>query len=136
MIFNKRFLTIAFAMFMLIGGLAVEASAQRRIVVVQQPVAVRRVYVRPSYGYYPYRRFYGYSDPFYRSFYQSPYERYLEERFYARRELAGNRRELEKHRAKYRADGYISPKEQRELEDDVRDVQRSLQRLSRLNRSY
>jgi hypothetical protein len=130
-----RFLTIAFAMFMFLGALSVSTSAQtvtvRRVV---RPVAVRSVYVSPwRYGY---GRGYRYYDPFWRSFYQTPYERYQEQRFYLQRELNGNRRELEKHRAKYRADGYISPKEQRELEDDVRDVQRSIQKLNSFNRSY
>ena len=128
-----RFLTIAFAMFMFFGALAVtDTSAQtttRRVI--RRPVIVRQVYYSPYWGYGRY-----YYDPFVRSYYQSPYEQYQEQKWYLQRDLAGNRRELEKHRAKYGADGYISPKEKRELEDDVRDVQRSIQKLNEFNRYY
>ena len=140
---SKLFLTIAFATFMFLGGLAVNTSAQVTVRRVRRPVVVRPVYASPYWGYgrYGYYRGYygyyrGYYDPFWDSYYQSPYERYQEQKFYLQREVAGNQRELEKHRAKYRADGYISPKEQRELEDDVRDVQRSIQKLNNFTRSY
>jgi|SRR4051812_35692714 hypothetical protein len=130
--FGKRFLTLIFALFMLTSIYIVSAEAQtRRVVVVRRPVAVR------SY-YSPYwrARYWGYYDPFYADLYKSPYERYLEDRWYAQRELSGNQRELQKHLQKYRADGYISPKEQRELDDDVRDVQKARARLNKLNRNY
>jgi hypothetical protein len=101
---------------------------------------VHRVYYPSPYWRYrsPYwrARYFGYYDPFWADFYKTPYERYLEERWYAERELAGNQRELQKHQLKYRADGYISPKEQKELADDIRDVQKARARLNRLNRNY
>jgi hypothetical protein len=117
---------------MLAGGLISEASAQR-VVYVRRPVVVRSYIYRDPFWR---TRYYGYS-PFYDSYYyQSPYEQYLERRYYLQRELAGNRRELAKHQRKYRADGVITAKEQRELDDDIRDVQRSAQRLRNFSRNY
>jgi hypothetical protein len=68
--------------------------------------------------------------------YKTPYERYLEERYYAQQELSGDQRELAKHREKYSRDGVLTDKERRELEDDVRDVAKARARLNKLNRSY
>ncbi len=128
----KRFLTLVFMMFMLGAGLTYEASAQRRgrSVNGQRPVIVRT---------------YVYRDPFWRSrywgwpydsYYYSPYMRAQEQRYYLRRDLAGNRRELAEHQRKYRADGVITEKERRELEDDIKDVRNSTERLRRFRRYY
>jgi predicted lipid-binding transport protein (Tim44 family) len=132
--YGKRFLTILFAMFMFTGALVVSAQAQGRVIV-RRPVVVQRVY-RPYWGArnWGYGRYY--YDPFYADLYKSPYERYLEERYYAQRELAGNQKELAKHRQKYSADGVITAKEQKELNDDVKDVQKAQRRLAELNRYY
>jgi hypothetical protein len=130
--YRRIILTTAFALMMLAGGLIGEASAQR-VVYVQRPVIVRSYIYRDPFWR---TRYYGYS-PFYDSYYyQSPYERYLERRYYLQQELAGNRRELAKHQRKYRADGVITAKEQRELDDDIRDVQRSAQKLRSFTRNY
>jgi hypothetical protein len=130
--YRRIILTTAFALMMLAGGLIGEASAQR-VVYVQRPVIVRSYIYRDPFWR---TRYYGYS-PFYDSYYyQSPYEQYLERRYYLQRELAGNRRELAKHQRKYRADGVITAKEQRELDDDIRDVQRSAQKLRSFSRNY
>ena len=136
----KRFLTLVFALFMLTGAFIVSAQAQTVVVRRTRPVVVHRVYYPSPYwryrSHYWRARYFGYYDPFWADFYKTPYERYLEERWYAERELAGNQRELQKHQLKYRADGYISPKEQKELADDIRDVQKARARLNRLNRNY
>lgn len=145
--YKKKILTIAFAIMMLAGGFAIDSQAQtgNRIVVqrvyrrpvVVRPYAYSNPYWRARYYGYPYYGYSGFYDPFYDSFYyQSPYQRYLEQRFYLQRELNGNRRELAKHELKYRADGVITAKEQRELEDDRRDVQRSIEKLRRFGRDY
>jgi len=138
---GRKLLVFVFAMFMVVGGLAVSASAQTggRVVVrrsINRPVVVRR-YVSPYWGYRNYwgSPYYGYSS-FYDPYWNSPYLRYQDQKFSLQRELAGNQRELAKHQAKYRADGYISDKERKELEDDVRDVQRSRQRLNSFVRRY
>ena len=123
--YKKLFLTLVFALFLTGGAFFTSASAQTRRVVVYRPV-----YVRPFWGY---RHYY---DPFWRDMYKTPYERYLEERWYAQRELQGNLRELSKHREKYAADGVITAKERRELDDDVRDVAKARARLAVLNRNY
>ena len=131
--FGKKFLTIAFAMFMLAVGLTYEASAQtRRVVTVRRPVIVRNYVYRDPFWR---TRYYGYS-PFYDSYYQSPYMQYQERRFYLQRELAGNRRELDEHLRKYRADGVITAKERRELDDDYKDVRNSTERLRKFTRNY
>jgi hypothetical protein len=131
--FRSIILTFAFALMMLAGGLVTQAEAQRRVVAVRRPVIVRNyVYHDPFWR----TRYYGYS-PFYNSYYyQSPYEQYLEQRYYAQRELAGNQRELAEHQRKYRADGVITAKEARELADDIKDVRESAARLRRYSRSY
>src|SRR6187549_3849103 len=108
--FGKRFLTLVFAMFMLMGMYVYSAQAQTGRIIVRRPVVVR-----PYYSPYWRARYWGYYDPFYADLYKTPYERYQEEKWYAQRELAGNQRELREHQLKYRADGYISPKEQKEL---------------------
>ena len=131
--FGKKFLTIAFAMLMLAVGLVYEASAQnRRVVAVRRPVIVRNYVYRDPFWR---TRYWGYS-PFYDSYYSSPYMRYQEQRFYLQRELEGNRRELAEHQRKYSRDGVITAKEQRELQDDIKDVRESTQRLRRFSRYY
>lgn len=125
---RNLFLTLVFALFLSAGAFVFSADAQTRTV--YRPVVVYRpVYVRPYWGYRHY-------DPFWRDMYKTPYERYLEDRWYARRELAGNQRELAKHRERYSADGVITAKERRELEDDIRDVQKARARLARLDGNY
>ena len=133
--FRRIILTTAFALMMMAGGLVIEAEAQRRVVTVRRPVIVRNyVYHDPFWR----TRYYGYSsfyNPYYYGYY-SPYLAYQEQRYYLQRELAGNQRELAKHQRKYRADGVITPKERRELEDDIKDVRQSTQRLRQFSRYY
>ena len=99
--YGKRFLTIIFALFMLTGALVVSAQAQTGRVIVRRtysrPVVVRRVYPNPywraRYWGYPYSGW-GYPyyyDPFYADMYLTPYQRFLEERYYAQRRLEGDR---------------------------------------------
>src|SRR6476619_5196271 len=127
--YGRRILMILFAMFMFTGALVISAQAQMgRVIVARRPVVVR-----PYYSPFYRARYWQYYDPFYADLYKTPYERYLEERWYAERELSGDQRELQKHLQKYRSDGYVSPKEQREIDDDIRDVQKARARLNRLN---
>ena len=134
---RSKFLSLIFAMFVVIGGLAVSsASAQSRGsgTTAQRPIVVRTVvYRRPYYNRYWGSRFY---DPFYDSYYYSPYLRVKDQEYRLRSELAGNRRELAKHLEKYRADGVITAKEQRELNDDYKDVANSERKLRAFNREY
>jgi len=136
---RKAILTV-FAILMFGGALVLDASAQSRnnSVVVRRPVVVRRAIVRtPYWGYNRLRSPYwgygygGFNDPYY----YSPYLRYQEEKFRLERDLRGNQRELAEHQSKYRADGVITAKEQRELEDDIKDVRNSRARLNRFLRN-
>ena len=134
---RSKFLSLLFAMFVVIGGLAVSsASAQTRSrgTSAQRPIVVRTVvYRRPYYNRFWRNRFY---DPFYDSYYSSPYLRVKDQEYSLRSELAGNRRELAKHLEKYRADGVITAKEQRELDDDYKDVANSERKLRAFTREY
>ena len=127
---SKKILTIAFAMFLLMTGAVYEASAQTRRVVVRRPVVVRTYVYRD-----PFVRSRYYYDPFYSSYY-SPYLAYQDQRIRLEQDLAGNRRELNEHLRKYRADGVITAKEQRELDDDYKDVRNSTLRLRSFTRNY
>jgi hypothetical protein len=91
------------------------------------------VYRRPYYNRYWGSRFY---DPFYSSYYYSPYLRVKDQEYSLRSELAGNRRELQQHLEKYRADGVITAKEERELADDRKDVANSEYKLRRFLSQY
>jgi hypothetical protein len=127
--FKKLFLTLVFALIFSAGAFVSSSHAQTRLVI-RRPVVYRSVYYRP-FGFHRY-----YYDPFWADMYKTPYERYLEERYYAQNELSGNQRELAKHQEKYSRDGVITAKERRELEDDVRDVAKARARLNQLNRNY
>ena len=128
--YRNKILSLGFMIFMLGVGFVYEASAQRRIVTVRRPVIVRSYIYRDPF--WRSRYYSGFYDPYY----YSPYLRHQEQRYYLERELAGNRRELSEHLRKYRADGVITAKEQRELDDDYRDVRRSTERLRRFSRNY
>ena len=138
---SSKFLTLIFAMFMLAGGFVMSAEAQNRggVTVTRtttQPVVVRRVIYRDPFWrsrYWGYSRYY---DPFYDPYYYSPYLRYQDQKIRLQNELAGNRRELAEHLRKYRADGVITAKEERELADDRKDVRNSELRLRQFNSNY
>jgi hypothetical protein len=109
---SKNILTFVFAIVLLIGSAAVAAEAQRRggsRVVVRQvvrPVVVTRPY------YYGYGRYWNrWYNPYYDSLYfYDPYLEAQRQRYYLQNELNGNRRELQKHLEKYRADVVITSK--------------------------
>jgi hypothetical protein len=121
-------------MFVIVGGLAVSSASAQTRTTVQRPIVVRTVvYRRPYYNRYWGSRFY---DPFYSSYYYSPYLRVKDQEYSLRSELAGNRRELQQHLEKYRADGVITAKEERELADDRKDVANSEYKLRRFLSQY
>lgn len=130
-----------FTMFVAATGFVISADAQTRrsgVTVTStrtQPVVVRRVVYRDPFWRSRYwgRRYY---DPFYDPYYYSPYLQYKDQETRLRQELAGNRRELAQHLRKYRADGVLTDKERRELDDDYGDVARSEQKLREFNRNY
>jgi hypothetical protein len=130
--YTRKFLTLIFAMVLLIGSMAVIASAQRRGGgrIVHRPVVVRQYYIR---RHNPFRYWNTWGTPYY---YYDPYLNERRQRNYLERELSGNKRELRKHLEKYNADGVITAKEREELDDDYRDVARAERELNRFNRRY
>jgi hypothetical protein len=56
------------------------------------------------------------------------------QKYYLEKELRGNKEELRKHLEKYNADGVITAKERKELDDDYRDVERAQRKLNEFNR--
>lgn len=137
---RNKILSLIFAMFVVLGGLAVSsASAQTRgSVTVQRPIVVRTaIHRRPYWNRYWGGGFYDpFYDPFYGSYYRSPYLQAKDREYSLRSELAGNRRELAQHLEKYRADGVITAKEQRELDDDYKDVRNSESKLRSFTSQY
>jgi hypothetical protein len=97
------------------GTAAIAASAQTR--------GGRRFH-RPVRVYYVQR------DPFW-SWNYNPYYYERQQRYYMENRLEGDRRELAEHLEKYNADGVLTAKERRELEDDYKDVNRARADLRR-----
>ena len=131
--YSGKLLTLFFAAFLLIGTAVISTPAQRRGVVrvYRRPVVVRPYYYSPlSYWDYWGNPYYG--DPYF----YDPYLNARRQRFYLQEELNGNRRELSKHLEKYRADGVLTAKERRELDDDYRDVERATRKLREFDRRY
>lgn len=107
-----------------LGAMVVSASAQTRTVVVSRPIIVR-----PYVG-----SFYGWRDPFWRwDYYNSysgdPFYWEMRQRYYDQQSLRDARKKLAKDQAKYRADGYLTPKEQEKLAKDQRNYYKALQRV-------
>ena len=128
--YKNLILTLVFALFLVGGAFISSAGAQTRRIIVYRPV-----YTRPYLGWgWGFHR--GYYDPFWADMYKTPYERYLEDRWYAQRDLQHNQKELAKHREKYARDGVITAKEQKKLNDDVRDIAKARAKLARLNYNY
>jgi len=123
--YTKRTLTFIFAISLFMGTAAIVASAQNR--------GGRRFH-RPVRVYYVQR------DPFwswnYNRYYYDPYYSERQQRYYLENRLRGNRRELAEHLEKYNADGVLTAKERRELEDDYKDVNRARANLNRYRRNY
>lgn len=127
--YKNLFLTLVFALFLVGGAFFTNATAQRRIVV------YRPVYTRPylggGWGFHRY-----YYDPFWADMYKTPYERYLEERWYAQNDVSHHQKELAKDREKYARDGVITDKERSKLQKESEKLAKARLRLAQLNRNY
>ena len=122
-------LTIVFALFLVGGAFFTNASAQRRVIV------YRPVYTRPYLGWgWGFNR-YNY-DPFWSSMYETPYQRYQEERYYAQSNLRSKEKSLAKDREKYARDGYLTPKEREKLAKDQRKLADAREKAARYSRYY
>lgn len=129
--YTRKLFTVFFAIVLLIGSTAVFADAQRRGGrVVKRPVIVRHYHVRHD----PFWRWNSWYNPYFGDpYFYDPYLRERRQRYYLENELRGNRKELRKHIEKFNADGVITAKEQRELEDDYRDVEKAERKLADFN---
>ena len=126
MTLKRLFLTLVFAFIFSAGAFVSSSQAQTRRIVVYRPV-----YVRPYWGW-GWRSY----DPFWADMYKTPYERYLEDRYYAQSNLRNKEKDLRKHREKYARDGYIDPKEREKLAKDQRKLAEARERVARLSRYY
>lgn len=128
--YSGKLLTLFFAAFLLIGTIVISTPAQRRagVRVYRRPVIVRPYYYNPYYSSLHRWNYWG--DPFYSDqYFYDPYLRAQRQRYYLQQELNGNKRELKKHLEKYNADGVITAKERKELDDDYRDVEKATRKL-------
>jgi hypothetical protein len=133
--FSKYLVVFILSFFFIAGALVVDAAAQsggkNSAGSQQRPVVVQRVYyVRDPFWY---DRYWGWSNPYYGRYY-SPYQAYRDQLFYLEGRVRGNRSELEKHLKKYNADGVITAKEQKELDDDYKDLDNSIRELEQFQR--
>ncbi|HEX8370306.1 MAG TPA: hypothetical protein VF604_17295 [Pyrinomonadaceae bacterium] len=128
---SRKLLTLIFAAVLFIGFAAADASAQRRGGgrFIQRPIVVRQYYVR---RYNPYWHWNSWDS----AYFYDPYLSARRQRYYLESELRGNREELRKHLEKYNADGVITVKERKELDDDYRDVARAQRDLNEFRRRY
>jgi len=122
--YKKVFLTIAFAVLFMGGAFVSSSQAQQRRIIVYRPV-----YTRPFFGFRHY-------DPFWYQMYETPYQRYQEERYYAESNLRDKQKDLRKHREKYARDGYLTPKEQEKLAKDQRKLAEARERAAQYRRYY
>jgi hypothetical protein len=122
--YKKIFLTVAFAVFMMGGAFVSSSQAQHRRIIVYRPV-----YSRPFFRWRTY-------DPFWYQMYETPYQRYQEERYYAESNLRDKQKDLRKHREKYARDGYLTPKEREKLAKDQRKLEEARERASQYRRYY
>lgn len=125
--YSGKLFTLFFVAFLFIGAAAISTSAQRRgtVRVYRRPVVVRPYYYYSPFSYWNYWGNPYFGDPYF----YDPYLNARRQRYYLQEELRGNKRELQKHLEKYKADGVITAKERRELDDDYRDVERATRKL-------
>ena len=122
--YRNRFVVFLFSILMLVGVFAFagtnDVSAQTRTVrrVIYRPVFVRRPFF--------YRSFY---DPFYDPYFYDPFLRAQRDKYYADQRVARERRDMAEHRAKFYADGILTPKEQEQMRSDQEQLAKALHDL-------
>ena len=131
-----RRVLIVLAVMLLYSGFAVEtADGQRRIVrtsgIVTRPVIVRRVFIRRDPFWYD--RFWGY--PFgYDPYFYDPYLRAQREKYYREKAVRDAKRKINKKRAKYWSDGYLSYEERKKLAKNQRKLEKATYKLVKFYR--
>ena len=130
-----RRVLVVLAVTLLYNGFAAEtADAQRRVVrvsrTVTRPVIVRRVFVRDPFWY---DRFWGH--PFgYDPYFYDPYLRLQREKYYKEKSVRDAKRKINKKRAKYWRDGYLSFDEREELAESQRKYEKAVYKLAKFYR--
>lgn len=124
--YTKRIAILLFSLILMLGAAIMSANAQRRVYRVYRPV------VRPYWGWH---------DPFYRSWYYDPYYydpayREYRDRYYLQKDVSDARKKIAKDREKYMKDGYIDAKEQEKLMDDQRKYDERVAKLDKYNRDH
>jgi len=114
----KRTILILSAIMLLFGAMVASVSAQSRTVVVSRPVIVRT-----------YDPFWGWG--WHNSYWNDPYYWEQRQRYYDRQSVRDAEKKLSKDRAKYNADGYLTPKEQEKLAKDQQNYYKAVERLRR-----
>src|SRR5687767_9900246 len=123
--YRNRFVIFLFSILMLVGVFAfagaTETSAQTRTVrqVIYRPIIVRRPFFYSRYYY----------DPFYDPYSYDPYLRAQRDKYYAEQRVARERRDMAEHRAKFYADGILTPKEQEQMASDREQLTKAMQSL-------
>lgn len=123
--------TIFAVMAVLMTTMVIVGSAQvRNVRKVQRPVIVRPIIVRDPFWYH--RHHWGFwGDPYW----HDPYLRERREQYYREKAVRDARRKISKDRAKFQADGYISPKEQEKMAKNQRKYGRAVERLNKYDRN-
>jgi hypothetical protein len=125
----KRFAMLFSLLIVLYGASAIPAEAQRRVAV-RRPVAV---YHQPYWGGGFGWRYGGFGyDPYF----YDPYLREQRDKYYAQQDVRDSRKELAKHQEKYYADGVITAKEQKELNENQKDYNKAVRKLNRYRDNY
>jgi hypothetical protein len=118
-------------MLLLVAGMAITSSAQRRgtrvTSVIYRPIIIRRPFFRDPFWYSRY-----YYDPYF----YDPYLRDRRDRYYREKAVRDARRELARHRERYGADGIITAKEREELIENEDELAKAIRKLNRFNARY
>ena len=126
----KRFGIIVSIIFVFLSGLAivpVEAQTRRRVIV------VRPIVYRHPFWFHRYDPWY---DPFYRTRYESPREKYEREKYRRESKVDEELRELNKEQEKAMRDGVITAKESEKIMEERREYEKARADLESFRRSF
>jgi hypothetical protein len=127
----KRFGIIASIIFLFLTGLAVmpaEAQDRKRVII------VRPIVYRDPFWFHRYDPWY---DPFYRARrYESPRQMYEREKYKRESKVDEELRELNKEREKAMRDRVITAKEQKNIDEEMREYRKAVADLESFNRSF
>jgi len=116
----KKIGLVISAIILSVSALAISAEAQRGF---HRPIIVRShfFYSDPFWGWSHW------NDPFW----NDPYYWEQRQKYYDRQSVRDAEKNLSKHKEKYNADGYLTPKEQEKLAKDQLKYDKAVERLHR-----